>query len=463
MDNPCDNDEQINHGSFLVNDQSLTDLVMSENTGNISCISSKEQNSTSESNEDLILRLEAKLLSTNIELQAEKNERIALNNQVELLMCEIDSLKKNDRNQKNELKKMINENDKLRKDISRFSGVRKYAEKNIEGTMSARCERSTQTDDKELHARYTVLKSKLVNITDSLLTALDDGDNDGFTTVSRGRHATSSLGTSGHNNSPARPPTPSEPHRPTPVPRPQMGHCQSQQTLPQRDTSVGHDLQPQRQRIPVVEIGAAARNAARTNGGTTNPPVPSSLGPSSSPPTDHSDYAIIIGSSLVNGLGTKLHSMGISATSYMYRGADIPTIQSRVPYILKPGINPRYVVLQVAGNDATKQDSNRILARYETLIRDIRRRCPSATIVLCNVPPRRGTAKTIFTINDINSGLNVFADRLPNVLAVDVCPRAVHHFRKDCTHFNRHGLEYYAQQLEGVLRNFHQVHTATCM
>ena len=136
--------------------------------------------------------------------------------------------------------------------------------------------------------------------------------------------------------------------------------CRGHFSLNHSLNHVGHDLQPQRQRIPVVEIGVAARNAARTNGRTTNPPVPSSLGPSSSPPTDHSDYAIIIGSSLVNGLGTKLHSTGISATSYMYRGADIPTIQSRVPYILKPGINPRYVVLQVAGNDATKQDSNRI-------------------------------------------------------------------------------------------------------
>ena len=163
------------------------------------------------------------------------------------------------------------------------------------------------------------------------------------------------------------------------------------------------------------------------------------------------------------GLITKLHSMGINATTFMYRGADIPTIQSRVTHILKPGMNHNYIVLQVAGNDATKQDSKRIFAHYETLIRDIRSRCPSATIVLCKVPPRRGTEKTMHTIYDINAYVNVIADRLQNVLSVDVCPESVDHFRKDCTHFNRHGVAHYAQKLVGILRNFYQVYTTVCM
>ena len=44
--------------------------------------------------------------------------------------------------------------------------------------------------DNESHDEYTALKSKLVSITDSLLTALDDCDDTGFTTVSRNKHAT---------------------------------------------------------------------------------------------------------------------------------------------------------------------------------------------------------------------------------------------------------------------------------
>ena len=145
----------------------------------------------------------------------------------------------------------------------------------------------------------------------------------------------------------------------------------------------------------------------------------------------------------------------------MYRGGDIPTIQSRVRDILKPGTNPKHIVLQVAGNDATKHESQSILARYESLIRDISSKCPDASIILCKVPPRKGTAKTISTINEINSHLDVFAERLHNVSVVDVCPRSVDHFKKDGTHFNRLGLDHYAQQLAGVLGNFHQVRPVT--
>ena len=448
--NSCDNDQQINHGNFLFSDKSLTDLLSSENVRDISINSANENNPLPESNEELILRLEA------IQFQAEQNERIALHNQVELLMGEIASLKKTDRTQKNELKKSINENDKLRKDISRFSGTRKHAERKIDTAISTRCASSTQTDYNESHDKYTALKSKLVSITDFLLTALDDCDDTGFTTVSRGKQATSSEGPSNHSDVPAK----LQPHRPVPTPRSRPRHSESQQqVLPQRHTAVSLQ-QTLRQSIPVVEIGAAARNAAKTKGRKTMA-VPSS--PSSAPAAGCNNHVIVIGSSLVSGLGTKLHSMGINATTFMYRGADIPTIQSRVPHILKPGMNPKYIVLQVAGNDATKQDSKIILAHYETLIRDIRGRCPSATIVPCKVPPRRGTVKTMSTINDINAHLNVFVDRLQNVLSVDVCPESVHHFRKDCTHFNRHGVAHYAQKLAGVLRNFHQVYTTVCM
>ena len=129
---------------------------------------------------------------------------------------------------------------------------------------------------------------------------------------------------------------------------------------------------------------------------------------------------MIIGSSLVSGLGLKLCSKGINTTSFMYRGGDIPTIQSRVRDILKPGTNPKHIVLQVAGNDATKHESRSMLAPYESLIRDISSKYPDASIILCKVPPRKGTAKTISPINEINSHLDALAERLHNVSVVDV-------------------------------------------
>ena len=90
--NPCDTDEHI-----LLTDRSLTDLLASADAGDHSNDSSHDKSTMPESNEEIILRLEAKLLATNIEIQAEINERISLQNQVELLMSEIDTLKKTDK------------------------------------------------------------------------------------------------------------------------------------------------------------------------------------------------------------------------------------------------------------------------------------------------------------------------------------------------------------------------------
>ena len=475
---PCDNND-----GALITDQSLTDLLAATDVTNFSNDSSNSNNSLPESNDQMILRLEAKLLATNIELQAEINEKNSLQNQVDILMAEMDSLKKIDKNQKNQLKKLMNENDKLRKEISRVSGIRRYTERNSDTLNSAQCDISIQTDNVgDLCDKYTALKSKLVGITDSLLTALDDNDAEGFTVISRntrpsslctqpsvGQSEVQSAATSQHLSAnqvvtqsvqpqpqPQPQPRPrssqpqSEPWRPTPAPRLHVRRPQTQQQPPTQQ-------QPQPRRIPVVEIGAAARNVA---GAANNARQGLYSNPSVNYANDSSD-TIIIGSSLVSGLGPKLCSMGINATSFMYRGADIPTIQSRVRDIVKPGTNPKHIVLQVAGNDATKHESRRVLAHYESLIRDISSRCPDASIILCKVPPRKGTAKTISTINEINTHLDVFAERLHNVSSVDICSRSVHHFRKDGTHFNGLGLDHYAHQLAGILRNFHQVHSVT--
>ena len=101
-------------------------------------------------------------------------------------------LKKTDKNQKNEIKKLINENEKLKKDMSRVSIIRRFTERNAETLNSVHCDAPTQADGiGNLCDKYTVLKSKLEGITDSLLTALDD-DGTGFTVISRNKRPSSS-------------------------------------------------------------------------------------------------------------------------------------------------------------------------------------------------------------------------------------------------------------------------------
>ena len=73
----------------------------------------------------------------------------------------------------------------------------------------------------------------------------------------------------------------------------------------QASLSRGQQPQP----IPVVQIGAAARHAR-----VSSPAAPSPGGPET----------IVIGTSLVNGLGSRLHVRSVNATCYMYRGQTLP-------------------------------------------------------------------------------------------------------------------------------------------
>ena len=64
---------------------------------------------------DRIVRLKAYLVDTNLEFQCKKDECVSLQNQVDILIQEIDSYKKTDKNQKSEVKRLTNENVRLRK------------------------------------------------------------------------------------------------------------------------------------------------------------------------------------------------------------------------------------------------------------------------------------------------------------------------------------------------------------
>ena len=240
-------------------------------------------------------------------------------------------------------------------------------------------------------------------------------------------------------------PTQVPPRRRSAPPSQGKSFAQALQSDPSTPTVISRPQQPRR--IPVVEIGAAARFANGEREHYRQAPI-------TRPKTKTVKDIIAIGSSLVDGLGSKLHACGINATCYMYRGADIPIIRARIPHILTPNVQPEVIVLQIAGNDATKQPSISIVARYESLIQDIRYRCPRATIVLSKIPPRRGTRVTTTTINEVNVQLDAFASHMNNVTSIDVCPKSVDYFKCDLTHFNKYGTAYFANELAKFLRNF---------
>ena len=437
---PLQKDLQKSSCSILDSNRSLTDMLASENID-------INQSKCTESHDDFVLRLEARIVAADIEIQGLRDERIALNNQVELLMLEIDSFKKTDKVQKNEIKKLTNDNDKLRRENSKYNGMRRYTEPVQHPSVSTEST-PVHVSDHSKCMKYDELRSKLISITDSLLGALaDDHAADDFQTVrhkgraSPRRGQATSLSHEEHRRRDATPvadgPPASQASGVTSFPKPTTRPRPAAAPLP----------------IPVVEIGAAARNAS------ANQRQETSSRPVGEPTTTRSrePETIIIGTSLVRGLGPKLHALGVNATCFSYAGADIPTIQSRISSILPTGTNPNRVILQVAGNDAAKQPTGRIVARYEALVRDVRKRCPQAEIILSKIPPRKGSGKMMATINEVNSHLDKFSVQFTKVSAIDVCPTSLYHFKRDCTHFNMHGLNHYANNLTNYLTNFPSV------
>ena len=83
--------------------------------------------------------------------------------------------------QKNEIKKLTNDNDKLRRENSKYNGMRRYAEPVQRPSVSTE---SAPVSDHSKCMKYDELRSKLISITDSLLGALaDDHAADEFQTV----------------------------------------------------------------------------------------------------------------------------------------------------------------------------------------------------------------------------------------------------------------------------------------
>ena len=434
--------------SMLIGDKSLTDMLASVGEPR----SDGEHPSRGESYQDAILRLEARVLAANIELQGVSDECNALQQQIELLMTEIDKFQKVDKMQKLEIKKLTNDNDKLKRDISKYNGMRRFTSSDTQSPVVNEC-----IDSRADCSNCKTLRSKLIRVTDTLVTALDEHASGDFTVVThrkRGQTVTapsnSCVQKSHQPNTDTRTPNKTAPpsfasvmtrqvSTPTPMAPRTLSQQPSERSLPRL--------------IPVIQIGAAARHA--TQGGTT---ALSERSPAAEPTERNNPSEKSSGTSLISGLGPMLHRQGIPATSYMYRGADIPTIQGRISSILPPGATPKRVILQVAGNDVTKHFADKVTARYDALISGIKMRSPQVEIILSKVPPCKGTPRTMSSINEINRRIDTFASKIQNVSSIDVCPSALHHFKKDCTHFNAAGVKSYANGMANVLRNFHRQH-----
>ena len=183
---------------------------------------------------------------------------------------------------------------------------------------------------------------------------------------------------------------------------------------------------------------------------TANPPQPTTHNRQKTP------QVAIIGTSLVRGLGTRLIKRGIHANTFMFPGAEIPVLRDRIPGILNSKYQPDIVVLQCGGNDAENgRPPAQVIRQFDYLIREIKRCCPSAKIIINKIPPRGLEDELLAVISKLNTYvMNMSKDKRRQVTCSDACPKAYRYYQKDEIHFNHAGKQYYASEMSKTLLNF---------
>ena len=129
-------------------DRSLREMLASGdersrgNDDNESYVKSSQQSS----------QLESQLLAAKIALEGEQNEVSCLKCHIELLesdydtqKSELDTMKKTLNKQKSDIKRLTRDNDSLRREISRVTGIRKFTDDVSRNNAMARTESEAQT------------------------------------------------------------------------------------------------------------------------------------------------------------------------------------------------------------------------------------------------------------------------------------------------------------------------------
>ena len=412
------------------------------------------------SSQQRVIELESQLLAAEIALEGEQNEVSCLKCHIELLesdydtqKSELDTMKKTLNKQKSDIKRLTRDNDSLRREISHVTGIRKFTDDVSRNNAMASTESEAQT-------KLAEFRETVTNIASSLIEALDfnsaqEPDSDRVSSsvpqdncqsnsmaktytqavLSRSpRVATDQHSAGAHKTASRQRPSTTAPISNTP---------------PSNPSQLG-------QPIPVVTLGARRQQAAAPaqadvdRSDVINHPKhhPSQHRPSSGYGT------AVIGTSLVNGLGQRMHKLGISATTFMYRGATVPVLQNRVKHILNSRNQPERIVLQCGGNVAERQPAAVVSARIETLVHDIKRLSPTSDILINKIPPRGCNRRVLNNIDRINSALDKRYQNDDAVRVIDVCPKAFDCYHKDLVHFNFKGSHVFATRLAEQLSNF---------
>ena len=386
-----------------------------------------------------VIFLESQLVASRIETESATSEIARLKTIIELLEEESKCDRKICSSQKQEIKSLKSSNDNLRRELSRFRGMRKLTngenkctEKSTDKSTDQYCNTEIADMTEQVNvatAKLQSFKEQMVNVTSSMLKLLEDenmddvGDTtDPFQTVisRKRRRTTTPPGTDAVTGN-------SEPAHGRPMPIPVIVNRAPSSAEVTSTHSYSHAL------LSTPPLHTTSRVA---------------------PKYHETRNTLIIGTSLTRGVGTKLVQQGIQATSYIYAGCEIPHIRERIPYIVPKTNNPTHVILQCGGNDAERRPAERVIAQYESLIEAVRRACPNAYISVSRIPPRRNNNTILNKIGQINAHLEQKCSGDQGLSFVDACPDSIYLYKRDLVHFNGRGIKFYADKLKEHIQGF---------
>ena len=162
---------------------------------------------------------------------------------------------------------------------------------------------------------------------------------------------------------------------------------------------------------------------------------------------------IIIGTSLTYGLSAELNKHNVDSTTFVHSGGLLDEIRDRVPNFFSKDYNkqPDKVFLLAGGNDAEATSVDRTINSYEGLVRDVRKACPRAKIIISSIPPRKNNSIINERIKEVNDYLKDRGQRRDNVQFVDVVPTDLDMFTYKKVHFNNKGKSEFARRLKSYL------------
>ena len=452
--------------SFHINDVSLTDMLISGNDS--------EAGSTVDSNAnslDAEARLQSQLAATALALEQETAEKMRLQNTIDLLQSEIEKHKRVQKVSKNEIRRITTENDNLRREMSRSPDMRRYNTSDNQEKCSNTDNSPLSNTDEDLatvKANLDSLRDYIMNAGEALLSAASDDlttPEDNFIEVvsRRGRRLRN--------------------HRPENESQEldYVDHMSSSPAAQPISVVNGTGRTPQSLEVPVAPDYAAvcrrsltgATSSGTVTGGpylrqgpTSRLPNPShrkqnpnnaQLGsrPSVPKPRDHvqsqshravssAPSTLIIGTSMVKGLGSQLAKFGANVTTYAYPGRDIPYTRSRpaIPRLGRSCYNVAGMTLNTTRLVTWHRSTNVLSMRWNNIAQ-------MHASSLATPPP-------LNNITSINTWLKHRADRGNGVHTIEACPVSPLLFKRDMVHFNSKGLVLYAKRLKSHIQNFHR-------